>query len=501
MIVAIVLLFIFAVALLAINYKNRHTWVFVLMSFSIACMMLAMILLVSKMSAITAFFNFENKIYMWLSNRKIGFYEAVNILNFGIFVYMLAMWMFARFFEPTKKDGKRVLINVISLIPAVLFFIVNSSEFCRKLHAFVYYSLHDAERAVAFTVLEVARYLNYAIVIFYILYPIVTFIMEYHNTNIMYKKHKITVMVIVLSFINVFYIYMLFISTFEFSLIDLTNLLKFNNAYLRYSQVMYTIIPFAVLVLFEGTVVMLAKFRVLERVDFFKKLTISKRTKLLFSDIRPVLHSYKNVLISLKFLSESIEENYGTPQGLEDVKELQIITEKSAHSLSNLLSVFNESEINIEEADICERIEKAVKLTVVDRNIKVEYDFPEKRVEVLCDKRHITRMFENMLYNAIEAVEENESEKRIEIYVKSESDWILTSIRDNGCGIPRKNMKKIFKPLFSTKHNSKSWGIGLSYVYKVLSAHNGLIFVESEEGKYTEFQILLPTMKEIDLDE
>ena len=65
-------------------------------------------------------------------------------------------------------------------------------------------------------------------------------------------------------------------------------------------------------------------------------------------------------------------------------------------------------------------------------------------------------------------------------------------MRDNGCGIDKKMMKRLFKPFASTKKTFNNWGIGLSHVKDVVDAHFGFINVKSKPNEFTEFQIILP---------
>ncbi|MCX7738153.1 MAG: ATP-binding protein [Hydrogenothermaceae bacterium] len=63
-------------------------------------------------------------------------------------------------------------------------------------------------------------------------------------------------------------------------------------------------------------------------------------------------------------------------------------------------------------------------------------------------------------------------------------------IEDNGIGIPKDLLDKIFKPFFTTKQ--KGTGLGLSTAYKIVYAHGGNLSVESEYGNYTKFIIDIP---------
>ncbi len=72
---------------------------------------------------------------------------------------------------------------------------------------------------------------------------------------------------------------------------------------------------------------------------------------------------------------------------------------------------------------------------------------------------------------------------------------VTISIKDNGNGIPKQVVDKIFQPFFTTKPTGKGTGLGLSMSYDIVKAHGGKITVETEEGKGTTFSVLLPATK------
>ncbi len=68
-------------------------------------------------------------------------------------------------------------------------------------------------------------------------------------------------------------------------------------------------------------------------------------------------------------------------------------------------------------------------------------------------------------------------------------------VRDNGLGIPQKNIDKIFQPFFTTKPTGQGTGLGLSLTYDIITKeHGGEIKVETIEGEYAEFIIQLPLL-------
>jgi signal transduction histidine kinase len=65
-------------------------------------------------------------------------------------------------------------------------------------------------------------------------------------------------------------------------------------------------------------------------------------------------------------------------------------------------------------------------------------------------------------------------------------------VRDNGNGIPKKVLDKIFQPFFTTKPTGEGTGLGLSMSYDIITAHKGELNVDTEKGKFTEFKISIP---------
>jgi signal transduction histidine kinase len=124
------------------------------------------------------------------------------------------------------------------------------------------------------------------------------------------------------------------------------------------------------------------------------------------------------------------------------------------------------------------------------------------------DKGQLNQVFQNLLLNALEAIQAGPGGKQGRIAIRAENsiinlknqfrlkpgNYVMVSIEDNGAGIPAEIMDKVFDPYFSTKDrgSQKGMGLGLTLCYWIIKRHDGHIEVQSEPGKGTTVTIYLP---------
>jgi two-component system phosphate regulon sensor histidine kinase PhoR len=116
---------------------------------------------------------------------------------------------------------------------------------------------------------------------------------------------------------------------------------------------------------------------------------------------------------------------------------------------------------------------------------------------VMADEMHLTNVLFNLLDNAVKYRREDVPLKLM-IRTWNEGNKLLISIEDNGIGIKKEYLKKIFDRFYRVPtgnlHDVKGFGLGLAYVHKIVTDHKGTIRVESEVGKGTKFIISLPVI-------
>ena len=98
--------------------------------------------------------------------------------------------------------------------------------------------------------------------------------------------------------------------------------------------------------------------------------------------------------------------------------------------------------------------------------------------------------------NAIEAIKRKKETGSIFISTECEHEWIIIKFKDDGEGISKKEIKKVFKPLYTTKPHGTNWGLGLPFAMKIIKIHMGHMYMESNLGEGTTVSILLPRIAE-----
>jgi len=130
-------------------------------------------------------------------------------------------------------------------------------------------------------------------------------------------------------------------------------------------------------------------------------------------------------------------------------------------------------------------------------NAKFETDFDNSIGKINIIPQDIGRVILNLINNAFYAVDEKKKqlgdtyEPTITVSTKKEKDKVEIKVKDNGNGIPKKVLDKIFQPFFTTKPTGQGTGLGLSLSYDIVKAHGGELKVETREGEGSEFIITL----------
>lgn len=204
-------------------------------------------------------------------------------------------------------------------------------------------------------------------------------------------------------------------------------------------------------------------------------------------------HEIRNPIAAAKSLVQQMGED---PTSNENVEYAKVALDELARverSVSHLLKYAKETDYNFENVGLASVLDQALtemraKLESTHVNVSRNYiGGPTVRADA--DK--LRQVFTNVIDNAIDAMQSNTGERRLEFGIRSLHPGTATVvIRDNGCGIAEDKLAKIFNPFYTTKNNGT--GLGMGIAKKVMDAHSGRIEVQSQSGSGTEFRLTIP---------
>jgi len=215
-----------------------------------------------------------------------------------------------------------------------------------------------------------------------------------------------------------------------------------------------------------------------------------------------VAHEINNPLASVAGYAEEMldlicEKKKLDVHDLEDFKDyLTTVIEQTYRCKAitqNLLNFARQTDFSRVKISLSGLIEKTLSLLELDEKVgkaKIVTDFAPEPYPVETDPSQLQQVFLNMLKNAIAAVG---SDGLITLRTRYENGTVTVEFQDNGMGIPKENLEKIFSPFFTTKPPGSGTGLGLSICSSIIGNLKGIIDVQSEAGLGTTFTITLPT--------
>lgn len=227
-----------------------------------------------------------------------------------------------------------------------------------------------------------------------------------------------------------------------------------------------------------------------------------KLNKLKNDFIATVSHELKTPLASIRLLVDTLlEGNYKDQQQVTDYFHLVSKENERLTRLVDNFLTFSRMERNkqaftmtwISPADIARDAAEAVKTKFNAGRCDFQIQIADNLPEVFADHDVMVTALVNLLDNSCKY---SYDDKKIELKVFSEDNLVCFSVKDNGIGLNRRQMKKIFDRFYqadtSLSRRAEGTGLGLSIVKFIIDAHKGKITVDSEPGKGSTFSIRLP---------
>ncbi|MBR5654398.1 MAG: HAMP domain-containing histidine kinase [Prevotella sp.] len=225
--------------------------------------------------------------------------------------------------------------------------------------------------------------------------------------------------------------------------------------------------------------------------------------------INNMTHELKTPISSISLAAQMLNDDALTksPAMLKHVggvigdesKRLRFLVEKvlQMSMFDRKKAVFKRKELDLNE--LVENAAHSFQLRVEHTGGKINVDIEAVDSAIYVDEVHFTNMIYNLMDNAIK-YRKPEKPVNLTIHTWNDKDRLFCSIADDGIGIKKENLKKIFDKFYRVHtgnvHDVKGFGLGLAYVKKIVDLHDGEIKVESDLGKGTKFTISLPAIIE-----
>jgi PAS domain S-box-containing protein len=216
-----------------------------------------------------------------------------------------------------------------------------------------------------------------------------------------------------------------------------------------------------------------------------------------------IAHDFNNVLTSLTgythLLQRRMQEGSRELEYLENINGIINMGKKLARQITNFIRKDKNELVKVDIHKVLKESEALLRPNC--HTVDIEVICKAQYFEIMGDESQLQNAFLNLGINARDAmpdggklsfITENGPDNR-----SRNVDYIKISVVDNGTGIPKEVVAKIFDPLFTTKEKGKGTGLGLTSVSYCIKNMQGLVEVESESGVGTTFKILLPINKGI----
>ncbi|MDO4959148.1 MAG: HAMP domain-containing sensor histidine kinase [Prevotellaceae bacterium] len=221
--------------------------------------------------------------------------------------------------------------------------------------------------------------------------------------------------------------------------------------------------------------------------------------------INNMTHEFKTPISSISLAAQMLKDDTITKSPtmlshlsgviVDETKRLRFQVEKVLQ-----MSMFDHKKVTFKkrELELNELVDGVINtfnLKVEASGGKIDSSLSATSSTVYVDEMHLTNVVFNLMDNAVK-YKKDDVDIHLNVRTWNDATHVYLSIADNGIGIKKENLKKIFEKFYrvhtGNRHDVKGFGLGLAYVKQIVDLHKGTIHAESEIGKGTKFIIKLP---------
>ena len=469
-----------------LNIKNRYASVIAGYLASITFMLFVATIYISKLH----YYNFPLKLdyalYLKLSTLHIAMSQVSRLYSFGFALFMLSSVYGAKQFLKL-----RLRVTLLLCFPIAFFLLFTAPDVAVRLYVYQY-----SNPASMVDVQGVFRAICMGLLVLYSVFPYYYITKFYRDTQFRIHKVNSGILAVCITLFNVYFYTIFIFGTFKSILFC-----NVNPAGLPIEPIdikNYLPISLITFVMLFSAVILLMVFKPfnLFYFQYNKNKDIIKSTELLNTNLSANLHMYKNMFWGARQQFELIKvamqaKDYDAI--IEYADDGIRMTNQHFQQIQHTLNAFNTDTLLLGNVNIIDCMENALAKSKSPIPVNIKKDYAPSEIYTYGNQYILTEAFSNLIINSMESFEKGAAENpTISIKIHLEDDICMIELTDNGCGIPQKNLKNIFSPFYSTKAQTKNFGIGLNFVKKIIKSYHGTIAVSSKVNKYTTFQITIP---------
>ncbi len=234
-------------------------------------------------------------------------------------------------------------------------------------------------------------------------------------------------------------------------------------------------------------------------------------------------HDFNNVLsgitgtLSLLEFKLNKKDNLGKEVILKYLNTIKASGNRAANMVEQLLNLTRKKEVEFVSVDLNQTLKNVVKIceNTFDKSINLKITYYKEKALVLADQTQLEQILLNCCVNASHAMtimrkKGDPPGGDLSVLIKKVivdknfqntyqgklgGEFWRIQFNDTGIGMSDETIKKIFDPFFTTKEHGKGTGLGLAMVFNLVKNHNGFIYVYSEVGVGSTFNLYLPVQK------
>jgi two-component system NtrC family sensor kinase len=208
-----------------------------------------------------------------------------------------------------------------------------------------------------------------------------------------------------------------------------------------------------------------------------------------------VAHELNNPLTTVIGFSDLLQLTDADPKRktqLEHIAKAATRCQKIVHSLLGFSRQHEPERTLVHLHEIVDAVVEIVAYDMRANNVTLQREYTPDLPPIMGDSHLLQQVILNIVSNARQALEGFRRDGVITLRTGTDGQIVWLRIKDNGPGIRRESLSRIFDPFYTTKPQGKGTGLGLSLSYGIIQEHRGRIYAESEPGEGAEFIIELP---------